>query len=246
MAATAGKDAQTPVLFVPDDRPPRLTDAAKTAIRKLAGYVDQSKISEEDAMQDYDAARQASGAEPEPRLLFGLVLLKMKNREKAMEYFQTVKSELPQQLLPYAALAWLRMEKRTFPSALDELKGMINAIPKPARPNEPLPSQTPEPFSWAGQLRDYAAAVGDPSQQLTEQVAALDAAVAARGPAAKAIYEKGRQHSVAILADFDRKTANATEEADIDALKVKRKLLGNYTNFPISQCRDQILAHLDE
>ena len=58
-------------------------------------------------------ALQAAGAEPEPRLLFGLVLLKTdKDRDKATQHFETVKSELPDRLLPYAALAWLRMEKR--------------------------------------------------------------------------------------------------------------------------------------
>ena len=45
-----------------------------------------------------------------------------------------MKSELPDQLLPYAALAWLRMEKRAFPAAIHELTNMINKIPKPARP----------------------------------------------------------------------------------------------------------------
>ena len=107
--------AQTPELFLPDDRPPRLSEAAKTSIRKLAGYTDQPKINLDEASQEYDAALQAAGTEPEPRLLFGLVLLKKKDRDKAAQHFEIVKSELPDQLLPYAALAWLRMDKRAYP-----------------------------------------------------------------------------------------------------------------------------------
>ena len=97
---------------------------------------------------------------------------------------------------------------------------------------------TPDPFEWAGRIREYAAGVGDPSRQLTEETAALDAAVAARGPEAVALYNKGRQHSKEILADFDNKIAAATEEADKGTLIVKRRLLANYADFPLAQYRD--------
>jgi hypothetical protein len=123
---------------------------------------------------------------------------------------------------------------------------MINRIPKPASPELPVPLLTPEPLEWAGQLRDYAVGVSDPSRQLTDATAALDAAVVARGAQAVALYKKGRQHAADILADFDNKIGEATEDADIGTLKVKRKLLANYADFPINQYKDQLLAHLDE
>ena len=63
---------------------------------------------------------------------------------------------------------------------------------------------------------------------------------------AVALYGKGRQHSADILADFDKKIGDGTDEADIGTLKVKRRLLPNYAEFPISQYKDQVLAHLDE
>ena len=245
MPAAGAEGVQTPELFLPDDRPPRLTADAKRLIRKLAGYVDQQKVNLEEASQDYDAALQAAGAEAEPRLLYGLVLLKKKEREKATQHFEVMKSELPDRLLPYAALAWLKMDKRTYPAAIHELTGMIAKIPQHASPGLSGPP-TPDPFEWAGQMRDYAAGVGDPSRQLNEAATALDAAVAAQGPRAVALYKKGRDHSAEVLADFDKKLAEATEDADIGTLKVKRKLLANYTDFPINQYKDQLLSHLDE
>ena len=54
------------------------------------------------------------------------------------------------------------------------------------------------------------------------------------------------QHTADILADFDKKIGEATEDADIGTLRVKRKLLANYADFPISQYKDQVLSHLDE
>ena len=246
MLAAGAQGAQTPELFLPDDRPPRLSEAAKTSIRKLAGYAEQLKVNLDDAQQEYDTALQAAGDEAEPRLLFGLVLLKKKDRDKATQHFEVLKSTLSDRLLPYAALAWLRMEKRAYPAAVRELANMINKIPKPASSELPLPQLAPDPFEWAGQLRDHAVGVGEPSRQLTAAVAALDAAVTARGAQAIALYTKGRQHSAEILADFDRKIGEATEDAEIGTLKVNRKQLANYADFPISQYKDQVLAHLDE
>jgi len=246
MPAAGGHGVQTPELFLPDDRPPRLSEDAKKLIRKLAGYVDQARFNLDEAAQDYDAALQAAGAEPEPRLLYGLVLLKRRERDKAMQHFEVVKSELPDRLLPYAVLAWLKMDRRTYPAALHELTNMVEKTAKYTSPGSFGPPLTPELFEWAGQLRDYAAGVGEPSRQLSEAAAALDAAVAARGARAAALYKKGRDHTAEVLADFHGKIGEATDEAEKGRLTINRKQLSNYSDFPISQYRDQLLAHLNE
>ena len=77
--ATAGKSlklSQTPELFVPGDRSVRLTEDAKTAIRKLAADLDDDQARLQDIDEDYAAATQAADQEVEPRLLYGLLLLK--------------------------------------------------------------------------------------------------------------------------------------------------------------------------
>ena len=133
---------------------------------------------------------------------------------------------MPDRLLPYAALAWLRMEKRGYVAAIRELTAMIEKIPKPASAGLAQVVLTPDPYEWAGQLRDYAVGVSEPSRQLNESVALLDAAIAARGAPAVALYKKGRDHTAEILAEFDKKIGEATEDADILTLGVKRKSLG--------------------
>ncbi len=242
MPATGGQGEQLPALFLPDDRPPRLNEAAKTSIRKLAGYVDQVKVNLDEASQEYDTALQAAGTEPEPRLLYGLVLLKKKDRDKALQHFEAVKGELPDRLLPYAALGWLKMYNRAYPAAIHELTELINKIPKTARSS----ALVPDPYEWAGQLRDYAAGQGRSSLPLKEAVSALDAAVAARGPQAAALYAKGRQRSAGILDDFDKKIEQSTDDAEKGTLATNRKQLANYSDFPINAYKEQVLAHLDE
>ena len=66
------------------------------------------------------------------------------------------------------------------------------------------------------------------------------------GGHAVALYKQGREHTAEILADFDKKIGEATDDAEIGTLKVKRKQLANYTDFPISQYKEQLLSHLDE
>ena len=148
------------------------------------------------------------------------------------------------------AAAWLRMDKRSFPQGIHELTAMINKIPPPTGstrfPGGTPTALVPDPFEWAGQLRDYAVGVSEPSRQLDEEVAKLDAAVQAQGPQADALYQTGRKHTAEILADFDKKIAEATGEADIGTAKMNRKQLTKYSVFPINQYKDQVLSHLDE
>ena len=64
MPAAGAVGVQAPELFLPDDRPPRLSEAAKTSIRKLAGYADQLRVNLDEAAQEYDVALQAAGLSP--------------------------------------------------------------------------------------------------------------------------------------------------------------------------------------
>jgi eukaryotic-like serine/threonine-protein kinase len=248
--AAGGRGRQSPQLFLPDDRPPRLSEAAKTAIRHLANHAAQTKIDFDEVDQEYANVLQAAGAEPEPRLLYGLLLMKHKDqrgREKALQHFQTVKSEMPDRLLPHAALAWLRMEKRTNPAAaVNELTAMVGKIPDPHAPDGSYAAEAKYLFRWAGQMREHAAGVGEASRQLSEALAALDAAVAAHGPAAKELYEQGRKASLAVLADFDARMAESKNETEISKLKVDRKQLSKYADFPLDQYIRQVLLQIDE
>ena len=245
--SVASQGKQTPQIFLPDDRPPRLSEAAKKEIRHLADYAAQAKPDADAVEQDYQAALQAAGAEPEPKLVYGLLLMKRKDsegREKAIQHFQSMKSEMPQRLLPYAALAWLRMEKRTYPAAVHELAAMIAKIPSPPPPD--MAGEANYLFSWAGQLRDHAAGVSEPSRQLGEALAALDAAVAAHGKTAVSLYEQGRKVSKDIVNDFEAKIANSSDETEISKIKIDRKQLFRYADFPLERYMRQVLLQLDE
>ena len=233
----AGANAQAPELFLPNDRPPRLSEAAKKSIRKLAGYTDKPTINLEEASQEYDAALKAAGGEPEPRLLFGLVLLKYsrtsaKERDTAAQHFEIVKNELPDRLLPYAALAWLRLEKRSF--TLGDAR---------ADQDDREDSHAGRPRSVHRANHARAIPVGGATPRIRPRSQRAVASTQRRGgragrrgsrpgAAAVALYNKGRRHSEEILADFDKKIELAVTDADKLTLGVNRKLLANYADFP--------------
>jgi len=246
MASEVG-DAQTPVLFLPDDRPPRLNEDARKAIRRLAAYLRQDKINLGAAGRQYAAAVELSGKELEPRLLWGLLLLKARQRDEAFKHLEELKIDNPRLLLPLQAMAWLRFQKRTYKSATAELLELVSHIPKPKKPTEAYTKQAQQIFYWTGQLRGFAsAAVPSAWRPPQETLAKLDAAVASHGDDAQGRYEAGRAKSRAIVADFERRIAGALAEAAIAKLKVERRRLVHYAAFPFDQTTRQILAGLDQ
>ena len=94
----------------------------------------------------------------------------------------------------------------------------------------PCSRRGPILFHWAGQLREHAAGVGDPSRQLSEALPPLDRAVAARCRAAE-LYAKGREASAAILADFDKQMAESNDDTEKSKLRIDRK---HFPSMPTS------------
>jgi 4-amino-4-deoxy-L-arabinose transferase-like glycosyltransferase len=249
MAAAAGqlKATQTPELFLPDNRPPRLSEDAKSAIRRLAAYLGQDKIDMQEAQKDYDAAAEAAGKEPEPKQLWGLLLLKDKQRDQALKRFDQLRLERPDLLPPLMAVAWARFDRRVYQSGVDGLAELVSAIPSPNKPDQPYPDALQQTFSWVGQLREFAAVAAEEARRPSAaSLEALDAAVVRHGPDAQRFYEQGQAKSRQVAADFDRQIAAAIVEADAARLKVERRRIVHYVEFPFDRTAREILAGLDQ
>ena len=230
------KISQTPELFLPDNRPPRLSEEAKSAIRKLAADIRQSRINMPEAEGDYAAAVGAAGKEIEPKLLYGLLLMKSKQRDSAQRQFDAIKSQYPDQWLPLQGTVWLLFEKRSYSSALNMLVELVSKAPKSKK------SDSQQLFYWAGQLREYVAlAVEEGRRSLDKPLSELDAAVAAQNAEAQRLYEEGRAKSRTIHADFQRKIAATESPANAAALKIESRQLIRYVDFPYDQTVQQVL-----
>lgn len=244
MAASAD---QSPELFLPDNRPPRLNEPAKTAIRRLATYIGQNRLDSDAVAKDYRDARQAAGKELEPRLLYSLLLMKQKQRDAATKQFEELRLQRPDLLLPLQAVAWMRFEQWAYQSGIDELSALVARMPQPKTPDTPYSEEERQLFQWIGQLREYADhAVEKMRRPSSPSLSALDAVVAKAGTDAQRHYEQGRAKSRAIAADFDKRSAAAVSGADKAKLKIERRRMVHYVDFPYDPIVRRILAGLDQ
>ncbi len=201
----------------------------------------------QEAEKEYDAAAEAAGKEPEPKLLWGLLLLKAKQRDQALKRFDQLRLERPDLLPPLMAVAWARFDRRAYPSGVDGLAELVAAIPPPKKPGQPYTDALQQTFFWVGQLREFAAvAAEEPRRPSATALETLDAAIVRHGPDAQRFYEQGQAKSRQVAADFDRQIAAAVVEADAARLKVERHRLVHYADFPFDRTVREILAGLDQ
>ncbi len=248
MAAGATKlaTAQAPQLFLPDDRPPRLSDNARQAIRRLASFLRQSKPDMDAVVQQYDEAKKLAGDEIDPDLIYGLLLIVARERDEAFRHFEQLKLDNPKLILPLQAIAWLRFEKRTYTPGVEELTELVSILPE-RKAGKPLSEEIRELFYWMGQLREYSATIPEGNYRAKEQsVARLDAAVEACGDEAARFYEQGRARTQTVMRDYEKRMAAAQEEAESKRLKIERRRLVNYTRLPTDDIAQRILDGLDD
>lgn len=243
--------AQTPVLVLPDDRPPRLSEPAQKAIRKLAATLRQARIDVETLQEDYTTAEQLAGEEPEPKLLFGIALMKARLRQDAITRLEEVKIDHPQVLLARQAIAWAHFRGKSYRAGLSELTDLIAAIPRPKAPSDSYTPEQQEVFQWTGRLRQFAQLVPRPVQQPPEaSFHKIDQAVTLHGSRAQELCQKGRTESADRVTDFDRRIEEAQQRSDAAAVSkltnVDRPQIANYAEFPYETGLGRILAGLDQ
>jgi len=245
-AGAEPRAGQTPEIILPDNRPPRLSEAAKAAVRKLAGFVRQERPNVEEAETAYAEASQAAGAEIEPKLLFGLLLMKTKQRERAAKHFDEVATQYPQALVPCQAIAWLRFERRMNQPGVEELTVLISKIPRPKPPASSYSQAELQLFQWTGQVREAVLEATEEGRRPSAQsFAALDAAVAAHGAEAQKLYEQGREASRAVAADFKKKIPAAETQAEAVSLTIQSQTVARYVDFPYDACVAHILEGME-
>ncbi len=248
MAAASAEiqQSQTPRLFLPDARPPRLTEEAKQAVRKLAAYLHQERPDPLAIQLEYANASTLAGKELEPKLLYGVLLLKTRNRSEAALVLDELCLLQPDLLLPAQGLAWLNFEKRTYGRGVEELVELVSRIPKPRDPTDTYPEEVAEVFRWTGRLREFAGTAEEgPYRPRPSALEALDAAVDAHGAEAVRQYQAGRDYTRHVLQGFDEQIEAASGAAQA-RLRMERRRPRSYASFPYEDAVKKILAGLDE
>ncbi len=240
-ALSAGE--QTPRLFLADATPPRLTDEAKQAIRRLLTFLSQSKVDPLVARLESEKALRLAAGQPEPLLALGLVYLKARQRDEALRAFEQVRLEHDDVLLAHQAVAWINFEKREYAAAVAALQYFVERLPAPS-------SGAANPaalalFEWTGRLRELSASatwsVRAPAGQALEL---LDQAVARHGAAAGEKYAAGREHVRSLLANFEQQIQ---EDPSLEPRINLQKMNSNtYAAFPLESSAVHVRNRLEQ
>ena len=170
-----------------------------------------------------------------------------RKRDEAITCFEELKVEHPGLLVPLQGIVWARFEKGAYKTGVNDLVELVSAVPKPAKPQEPLAQQARELLAFAGRLRGFLAAALPPAwRPAAEALARLDDAVESHGPEAMLVYRAGYTESRDTAADYDKRISVAVDRAITARLTVERRQLIRYATFPFREIREQILAGLDQ
>lgn len=244
-AKRLGKE-QLAELFVPDARPPRLSENARKAIRLLVAFLRQNRADMEKVNLQYVITEQLAGKEIEPKLIYGLLLMRTKQRDEALRRFEEVSLDRPGEITAAQAVAWLQFERQACQAGVEALAEMVGHLQPLKSPTDRLTEDLQRLFSWTGELRQYAVEAAAEGRRAPEASATkLDAAVAAQGAEALRSYEQGRAKTRAAMAAFDKQIAEA-DEATAARIRIQRRLLMNYTAFPFDEAVQRILAGLEQ
>lgn len=246
LANLPGKGGQTPELFLPDATPARLTPEAKVAIRKLAADLPGRKMNLKKAASDFDAALELAADQPEPKLLYALILTKGLKEKDAVKLIDELKASQPDLLLAMELGAWLHFRKQDYVAGTADLIQLLTRL-SAAKPKSFEHAQAARLLEWAGRLREFAAiAANEQFRPPVGVLEELDAVVEKFPPRARHDYAEGRKHVEKRVAEFDKQIADEPDKSGTLKVQVSRKQLVNYATFPLDAASKSILSRLDE
>ncbi len=189
LASVATAEArQTPHLFVPDATPPRMTAKAKEAIAITLGYL-RGRYDER-VEEQAGVAQMLAADQPEPGLALGLVQLKHDHTLAATRTFDQVRSQFPDALIAYHALAWQSFRRGELQDGVKLLEQLVEHLPEQRNPIEQAYAE--HVVQFAGRLTGFALNVAPPDKRLVRaDIDGLNKAVLKRDPTLVERYRSG-------------------------------------------------------
>lgn len=222
--AAAGA-AQTPALFLPDATPPRISAEAKAAVLRLLAYLHRRL--DDQIVYEYDAARQATGEQPDAGLAYGLALLRGNRAKAAADLLNEVRLKHPQALVAYQALAWKAFWEGGYKDGVAQLEQLARRLPDAREPSDQRYQQ--HVLGFAGRLSAFAELVK--KEVAAADLQALRQTIAERGEAAKTAYRDGYFAVREQLTNLDSKLAAEADPAKRTALERDRSRLTYYVDM---------------
>jgi serine/threonine-protein kinase len=231
----------TPIrLILPETTPPRLTDDAKEAIRRVAAAVAQQKLDPTEVRSLVSTAQSLAPKQPEPQLVGAILLLKAREHADSLKLLEGVVAQNPKMLLAWEVSAWARFEKLNYAGGINDLTQLVRNLPPGS-----VPEDVKRAIPWIGRLRQFAAVGAAPERRPpAAAIDALDAAIGKQSSEIQTLYRQGRDAVFSVIADFDKQFASADTTEQL-RLKFDRVSLRHYASFSLEGAAQQAVAGLD-
>ena len=184
--------------------------------------------------------------EIEPRILYGLLLIKAKDHEAAIKHLEELKSRQTGPGVPLAGHRLAAIPEAELYDGDERPAGIAYEDSQARQGGATIPRKSSSSSPGSASLREFAAlAEEEKYRPAADLLASLDAAVADHGGEADRFYQEGRDHSHQIAEDYDQKLAAAPDGFESSGFKVERRRLVHYADFPLKQYVQDVLAGLD-
>ncbi|MBM4004238.1 MAG: serine/threonine protein kinase [Planctomycetes bacterium] len=247
-SAAAGT-RQNPVAYLPDTTPPRLTPAARRAVRQMLAHLKEIKF-EEIVMDESRNIESLSPEQPDLKLAFALTLLRHGRLAHSLPIFERLTQDYHTLIVAHQALAWQHFTQGKLREGVRDLEKMIAAIPLTPPSGAALRTPAGEAYvehviEFAGQLKVFALQALD--RRLNEDdFQRLDELVTKRGSAARTTFESGAAKALASLEAVDKELAETNKRERRQILELERKRISYYTNIQFDAVSAFIIAGLNE
>ena len=230
MAKASGR-SQRPKLILPDDTPPRLSDAARQATIDLLSKLGKKGFKEPEIRAEASQAERLAGGQPDPMLAAGILLIRVGKINESLEILESIRLSHSDFLVAHQAVIWIHFYKKHYKIGTAKISELLSKIPKPEKAGETYSNEDLALFEWCGRLRELAELgvwVQAPRVPDGQDLTNCDRLAAGHGSVANERYVAGRaavrerveQFQSELAADPDSKAKLERERIDFYVEKI--------------------------
>jgi len=235
-----GQALQIPQLILPNPTPPRISDQVKADLLELMSQFGKRNPDFSEVSAAASRISASSGGQPEPMLIYGLLLADDFKFDPALEVLEALAVKHPTSLPTLSAVTWLHFYKSRYDTGFEKLELLLAQVPPPDRVNNQYSPQWLHRFEWMGRLHELAArADWSRRQPSAEQLKKFSASIEQLGEKPVAAFQKGQSHVKKVLAEIEQEIVDdPNSQADL-----KR---GRLRTFVDSIVNDSLIAEIRE
>jgi serine/threonine protein kinase len=244
----AGK-TQTPVRFIPNPNPDRMSEEGREAVREVLHYLRGGQLDAETRKALDEAlagAMAAAPKQPDGGVAYGLVLLKHGLTSDSLKAFELTLAQHPTAVVAHQALAWQHFNRRDYEQGMKHLAQLIENLPPP-KPGETYDAHAKAILRWAGRMREFAATAAEsPLPANNTQLQRFTNAFRDRDRESLSYCKHGVDDVRAQMNTLKQQLALATDDAQRASITRKSQRLSTYVDFDYDAVADYVRSRLDE